>query len=119
MDGVEYPNIGARLRNSMISIASLDCLISSSTGPMHIAAALGVKTISIFCPTTACSPQLWGPVGNTNKIILPENNYCGVKCPGNPKVCTLEGEGGINIGKILYALNEMFGSKIIREEIPV
>jgi heptosyltransferase-2 len=119
IDGVEYPNIGARLRNSFITFASLDCLISSSTGPMHIAAALGVNTISVFCPTSACSPQLWGPVGNTGKIILPDNNYCGVKCPGNPKVCTLEGEGGINIGKILYALNEMFTSTKIHEKIPV
>jgi heptosyltransferase-2 len=57
--GVEYPNIGTRLRSSIITFASLDCLISSSTGQMHIAAALEVKTISVFCPLTACSPQLW------------------------------------------------------------
>ena len=104
ISGVEYPNSGARLRNSIVNFASLDCLISSSTGPMHIAAALGIRTISVFCPLTACSPKLWGPIGNRNTIILPENYYCGVKCPGDPKVCTLDGERGINVGKILYAL---------------
>ena len=69
ISGVEYPNTGASLRSSIVTFASLDCLISSSTGPMHIAAALGVKTISVFCPLTACSAQLWGPIGNANKII--------------------------------------------------
>ena len=118
INGVEYPNIKADLRSSIITFASLDCLISSSTGPMHIAAAVGVKTISVFCPLTACSPQLWGPVGNTNKIIMPDKYYCGVKCPGNPKICTLEGERGINIGKILFALNEMFDDKKVLEELP-
>ena len=70
LNGVEYPNIGSELRASILNFASLDFLVSASTGPMHIAAALGIPTISMFCPLTACSPKLWGPLGNENKIIL-------------------------------------------------
>ncbi|GAB6283384.1 MAG: hypothetical protein STSR0008_21490 [Ignavibacterium sp.] len=90
-----------RLRESIINIAALDYFISSSTGPMHIAAALKVKTISMFCPLIACSPKLWGPQGNDAVIILPDNNYCQNICSGNPKHCDFSGENGIN-AEIVY-----------------
>jgi heptosyltransferase-2 len=67
---------------------------------MHIAAALKIKTLSIFCPLTACSPDLWGPLGNNSRIILPEKNYCEVVCPGDPKKCTFSGTGGINSKRV-------------------
>ncbi|MHB8578992.1 MAG: glycosyltransferase family 9 protein [Ignavibacteriaceae bacterium] len=107
LEGVEYPNEGSSLRNSILNLATLDVLISSSTGPMHIAAALGIKTVSMFCPLPACSPKLWGPLGNDNTIILPEENYCKINCKNHPKECTFEGNGGISIGKILFSLNSL------------
>ncbi len=108
IEGIEYPNINSELRKTIRNIAALDCLISSSTGPMHIAASLKVKTISLFCPISACSPLLWGPSGNINKIILPEENYCQVKCPADPKICTYEGEEDMMIERILKSLKELF-----------
>ncbi len=104
LPNVSYPNIGKSLRDSFINFAALDLLISSSTGPMHISAALKVKTLSMFCPLTACSPKLWGPKGNESKIVLPTENYCQTKCPGNPKKCTFSGEGGIDAKRILEEL---------------
>jgi heptosyltransferase-2 len=68
---------------------------------MHIAAALKVKTLSMFCPLTACSPKLWGPLGNECTIILPESNYCEVNCSGDPKKCTFSGSRGIGVSKVL------------------
>jgi heptosyltransferase-2 len=108
IEDVEYPNVESDLRKTILNIAALDCLISSSTGPMHIAAALKVKTISLFCPLTACSPQLWGPSGNVNKIILPQENYCSIKCPGDPKICTFNGESDMMIGNIIKSLKDLF-----------
>ncbi|PKL81705.1 MAG: ADP-heptose--LPS heptosyltransferase [Ignavibacteriae bacterium HGW-Ignavibacteriae-3] len=109
IQNVSHPNIGRTLRESIINFASLDLLISASTGPMHLAAALKIKTLSMFCPLTACSPELWGPIGNESKIILPEENYCSSVCPGDPKKCLFTGPGGINaelisdeVKKILY-----------------
>jgi len=101
IEDVVYPNKGASLRESIINIAALNLLISASTGPMHLAAALKVKTLSMFCPLTACSPKLWGPIGNENGIIMPEEGYCGSVCPGDPKKCVFEGVGGIDAGKVL------------------
>lgn len=101
IEGVSYPNGKKSLRESIINFASLDLLISASTGPMHIAAALKVKTLSMFCPLTACSPKLWGPLGNKSKIILPQENYCQTVCPGDPKKCTFSGQGGIDTEIVL------------------
>ena len=105
--GVIYPNINSDLRSSIINFSALDVLISASTGPMHIAAALNVKTVSLFCPLTACSPILWGPSGNKKKIILPKPDYCQNKCPGDPKICTLEGEGGIDVESVSSNLRDV------------
>ncbi|MGB5895262.1 MAG: glycosyltransferase family 9 protein [Ignavibacteriaceae bacterium] len=96
INGVDYINQGKPLRGSILNFAAIDILISSSTGPMHIAAALKTKTISLFCPLTACSPKLWGPLGNISEIILPQESYCSTVCPGDPKECDFAGNGGIN-----------------------
>lgn len=101
MPNVLYPNVNQNLRSTIVNISALDMLISSSTGPMHIAASLQIPTISLFCPLTACSPKLWGPLGNNAKIILPDENYCSFICSGNPKTCDFEGKGGIDTQKIL------------------
>lgn len=101
---VFYPNVEKNLRESILNFAALDCLVSASTGPMHIAAALKVKTVSMFCPLTACSPKLWGPMGNESEIILPSENYCQTQCPGDPKKCTFEGEDGISAEVVLKKL---------------
>ncbi len=78
------------LRELIAVISHYTCLFCPSTGPMHIAAALEVPTVSIFCPLPACSPILWGPLGNYNRIILPPEDFCQNRCPVDPKICTLE-----------------------------
>lgn len=108
--GIEYPFINNTLREAIIKFSALDLLVSNSTGPMHICAALKVPTLSLFCPLTACSPKLWGPLGNKSKIILPKENYCHTQCPGDPKVCRYEGDSGINA----ETLSEMIKSFLIR-----
>ncbi|GAB1441759.1 glycosyltransferase family 9 protein [Ignavibacteriales bacterium] len=100
-EGVIQINNGKSLRESIINFSVLDLLISSSTGTMHIAAALKVETLSLFCPLPACRPSLWGPVGNDAKFILPTENYCATRCPGDPKKCDFSGEGGIDAESII------------------
>lgn len=103
---VVYPNVESNLRNSILNFATLDLLISNSTGPMHICSALKVPTLSLFCPLTACSPKLWGPLGNVSKIVLPEKEYCDTQCPVDPKKCDYSRPGGLTAEKIMNYLNE-------------
>jgi heptosyltransferase-2 len=90
------------LRQLMGVISHLQVLVSSSTGPMHIAAALKVLTVSMFCPLTACSPVLWGPKGNATEILLAPESYCTHQCPGDPHVCDFE--GGIGVQEVHNAV---------------
>jgi ADP-heptose:LPS heptosyltransferase len=99
------------IRELIALCAGMDVLVSSSTGTMHIAAALGIPTVSLFCPLTACSPQLWGPLGNRAEVILPGPNYCQVQCPRDPKICPLE---DIEVATVVQRVE-----KILRERRPL
>lgn len=111
IEGVSYPNRKSKLRDSIINFAALDLLVSSSTGPMHIASALKIPTLSLFCPLTACSPKLWGPLGNRADIIMPTPTYCSTKCPIDPKKCDYSKEGGLDAefiaNRLYYFLEEL------------
>jgi heptosyltransferase-2 len=110
---VSFPNVNNNLRSAIVNISALDVLISASTGPMHIAATLKIPTISLFCPLTACSPKLWGPLGNNARIIEPDENYCSFICSGNPKTCDFEGSGGVDVDKIMRELQQFLLQKDI------
>ena len=49
--------------------------IANSTGPLHIAAALGKYTIGFYPNLLACSAKRWGPYTN-KKIIFSPKNEC-------------------------------------------
>lgn len=110
IENVIYPNVEKTLRESIINFSALDVLISASTGPMHLAAALKVDTLALFCPMTACSPILWGPLGNRVRFMIPEKEYCINKCPGDPKKCDYSEDGGINAEKVFNELTDFVSS---------
>jgi len=110
IESVIYLNRDNELRSSIINISTLDLVISNSTGPMHIAASLKIPTLSFFCPLTACSPKLWGPLGNKSEIILPSETYCATQCPKDPKKCDYSKEGGLRAEYIFDRLNNFIKS---------
>ncbi len=57
------------LLKSLINKANI--FISNSTGPMHIAAALGVHVIGFFPKILACSQKRWGPYTEKKTIYVP------------------------------------------------
>lgn len=52
-------SVSLRALAALLSQAQL--VITNSTGPLHMAVALGVPTVSIFSPIPTCHPQRWGP----------------------------------------------------------
>ncbi|MBN2030961.1 glycosyltransferase family 9 protein [bacterium] len=105
--GKTFNLAGQPLRELMIVINHFHVLVSSSTGPMHIAAALGVPTVSIFCPLPACSPQLWGPVGNQHEILLPPESVC-LDCDQKGK-CDLS---TIDVDRVYHAILNFIHDRI-------
>ncbi len=58
------------LRKFLGLISRANLFISNSTGPLHLASALGIKTVSFFPPIKACSPRRWQPFSKN-----PSNNF--------------------------------------------
>jgi heptosyltransferase-2 len=107
---VVYPNIGLTLRVSIINFSTLDVLIWLAQDHAYLC-CVKIPTISMFCPLPACSPKLWGPLGNKSEIILPEENYCATVCPGDPHICDFGGNGGIDSEKIFEKVKIFIAKK--------
>lgn len=55
-------------------IGRCDALVAASTGPLHIAAALGKNAIGLFSPKRPIHPGRWMPVGkNAHYLVFDEN----------------------------------------------
>ncbi|MEW6195244.1 MAG: glycosyltransferase family 9 protein [Bacteroidota bacterium] len=78
------------LNNNTLNVASLFSLsemialidrsillISNSTGPIHIAAALGKQVIGFYPKVRTCSEERWGPYTNKKVIFKPDNSCSG------------------------------------------
>lgn len=86
-------------------------LVTNDSGPMHIAAALGIPTLAIFGPT---SPHLQGPYGNISEVVRNEKLDCLecnlTKCPiGNP--CMKELDAGTVFEHLQILVAKMRESK--------
>ena len=59
-------------------INNADALIACSTGPLHIAAALGIHAIGIYAPMRPIFPKRWKPIGTyaTYFVLEKECNKC-------------------------------------------
>ncbi len=58
-----------RTLGGLLSLA--DIVIANSTGPLHLATAVGTKVIGLYPNTHAMSPVRWGPLGTAHQVILP------------------------------------------------
>lgn len=60
-------------------IQSADGIVVGSTGPLHIAASSGIKTLGLFPPKKNINPKRWGPIGKQATYIIDKDN-CDVAC---------------------------------------
>lgn len=79
-----------------LSVAQLAALlarsalwIGSSTGPSHLAAAVGTPIVALYCPLGECLPDRWRPQGEHCTVLVPPvNQVCptclGPRCPYFP-----------------------------------
>ncbi len=53
-------------------ISKTDGIVAGSTGPLHIAAALGKFTVGIFSPQRPIFPRRWAPIGKNARYVVNE-----------------------------------------------
>lgn len=57
-------------------IKRINVLVGPSTGPIHIATAVGTPVVSIYCPIFVCQPKRWGPIGKNDIVLMPDVPFC-------------------------------------------
>lgn len=65
-----------RLMELAALIKKLDCFVAPSTGPLHIATAVGIPAVGIYCPIRVCLPRRWGPIGARDIALMPDVPVC-------------------------------------------
>jgi len=51
-------------------IAHSDGLVAASTGPLHLAAAFGIRAIGLYAPMRPIFPQRWAPLGENASYLV-------------------------------------------------
>ncbi|HVN48961.1 MAG TPA: glycosyltransferase family 9 protein [Bacteroidota bacterium] len=76
-----------RLREFAALIRTAKLFIANSTGPLHLAAAVGIPVIGFYPPLNVMSPKRWGPLTEKKMIFVPDPAQCprcnGGECQGN------------------------------------
>ena len=88
-------------------LKKLSVFVSSSTGPMHMAAAQKIPTVSIFSPVRACTPVRWGPIGNKQRVLMPDVPQCD-RCI-RERCVYYDCMERITIESVVKGVNEMVG----------
>lgn len=87
----EFTDLTGKMNlEKMISfIQAADGLIAASTGPLHIAAALGKTTLGIYPPIRPMHPGRWAPIGERAAFMVAEKE-CNDCLEGGPCQCMLD-----------------------------
>jgi ADP-heptose:LPS heptosyltransferase len=88
-----------RLRDLICIIANTDLLIAPSTGPLHIASALKIKTIGLFCHRRMNCAKHWGALGSKAVNLEVSKGFCDANCSPDKETCMFE--DGISIEDVL------------------
>lgn len=67
------------LQQFIAFINHCDVLVAASTGPLHIAAALGKKAIGLFSPMRPIHPGRWMPIGKQAAYLVLDKDCAGCK----------------------------------------
>jgi ADP-heptose:LPS heptosyltransferase len=92
------------LRQLMAVIDHAHVVVSGATGPAHMAAALGIPTVSLFDPRRNNSPVRWKPLG-TGIVLRPDVPTCD-KCIG--EACSYwDCLDRLTVGKVMAAIRQV------------
>lgn len=79
--GICVPTLGGDtdLRTLSAVLASARLVVSNSTGPLHLSAAVGTPVVGLYPSKRMMSPVRWGPVGEGHIVLQPPPTVC--RCP--------------------------------------
>ena len=73
INGEVMTYVGGNLRRFVALVDSCRMLICNNSGPLHVAVALNIPTISFMGPT---NKERWMPIGDIHKVLRMDNLRC-------------------------------------------
>ena len=92
-------------------LSQVDVLISGSTGPLHIAAALDVPVVGVFPATAAMGPWRWAPL-SPYATVFAKGEVC-ARCTYPPRTCLcLAGIEALRLAEAIPAALQRKGAEL-------
>jgi hypothetical protein len=70
------------IRQLAARVANYTTMVVPSTGPLHIAAAFGIPTVTAFCRWPPVSARVWGNLTPGTAVLSPPAEFCERRRPG-------------------------------------
>lgn len=78
------------LRQLICTISNTGLMICPSTGPIHIAGALDIKCIGIYCRRSVVSSKCWGVLNKKSVNLEVPEEFCEANCGEGKPGCKIE-----------------------------
>ena len=88
---------------AVLSLAS--AVVANSTGPLHLAVAVGTRVVGLYPGIRVMSPVRWGPVGEGHVVIQPTATDPEGGAPP-PSMSTIE------VDQVMEAVRDVYGNAI-------
>lgn len=82
--GAPAVDLGGQLTVTQLAalLARAAVYVGSSTGPTHLAAAVGTRVVALYPPLRSCAPQRWRPLGPQVDVLQPAVDLVCPRCLG-------------------------------------
>lgn len=86
--GNATPIVGTlSIKEFAVLIESAKVFVSNSTGPLHLAVAMGTPVVGLFPQHTAMSAKRWGPYTTRKRVLVPDKPLDCNSCFKNKQPC--------------------------------
>jgi len=93
------------LRDMIKIISQADLFFAPSTGPLHIADALDIKCVGLFCHRNASRPKLHGVLNERSINLEVSEEYCNKHCSADKEKCAIQ--TGLNEEDVMKAFQKL------------
>jgi len=97
------------LRALVAVLSMADTLVANSTGPLHLAVAVGTKVVGLYPGKRKMSPTRWGPLGEGHQVLQP------VAPDSSGESDSKSGMETIAVGKVKQTVLRVYDTKNRRE----
>lgn len=98
-----------QLRMMIKIISQADVFLAPSTGPIHLADALGIKCVGIYCRRKVSSPKHHGVLNNLSINLEVSENNCKKYCSADQNTCGIE--YGISEDEVINSILSLLKNK--------